>query len=83
MKLPKFDGDIRNYPWFKFDFKKYVEPSVAGDCCYVLKSCLTGKLLQDLIRSVDDDIKMMWERLGERFGRASKLRLTERMTIRS
>ena len=72
-KLPKFDGDIRNYPRFKFDFKKYVEPRVVEDCCYVLKSCLTGKLLQDLIRSVDDDIEMMWKRLDERFGRTAKL----------
>ena len=39
----------------------------------ILKSCLTRKLLQDLIRSVDIDIKMMRERLDERFGRASKL----------
>ena len=37
MKLSKFDGDIRNYPRFKFDFKKYTEPRVAGDCCYDLK----------------------------------------------
>ena len=70
-----FDGDIRRFPRFKSDFDRYVKPSVSPDSCsYVLKSCLTGKELHDLVRNVDDDPGKMWQRSNDKFGQASKLK---------
>ena len=44
IKLPRFDGEVREYPQFKRDFQKYVKPNVdCEDISYVLRSCL-GKL---------------------------------------
>ena len=31
MKMPQFNGDIRDYPRFKSDFQKQVEPTVGGE----------------------------------------------------
>ena len=75
MKLPTFDGDIRSFPRFKSDFDRYVKPSVSPDSCScVLKSCLTGKELHDLVRNVDDDPGKMWQRSNDKFGQPSKLK---------
>ena len=74
MKLSTFNGDIRSFPRFKTDFNKYIKPRVSADSCpYILKTCLIGSVLQNLIRNVDDDITKMWERLDEKYGRAPKL----------
>ena len=41
IKLPKFDGEIREYPQFKRDFQRHVEPTLdKGDVSYLLQSCL-------------------------------------------
>ena len=74
MKLPKFDGDIRNYPRFKADFKGRVMPDMKNDemAAYVLKSCLIEPV-DRIVRNVDDDLNLMWDRLDEKFGRPSKL----------
>jgi len=74
MKYPKFSGNIRDYPRFKHDFVKYVTPSIkSGTEAYIMKEmCLKEEAL-DLIKNVDDDIGEIWERLDDRYGKASKL----------
>ena len=74
IKLPRSDGDVREYPRFKADFSKLVAPEMKSDGSeeYVLKSCL-GNLPIDVVKNVDDDVVLMWQRLDEKYGRPSKL----------
>ena len=74
MQMPKFDGKLREYPRFKSDFLRQVQPEMKDDssAAYVLKTCLTGSAA-DVVRNVDDDIAKMWERLDTQYGRPSKL----------
>ena len=73
MKMPKFDGNIREYSKFKSDFTKQVLPQLPeSSAAYVLTTCLEGNPL-DIAKTVDDDIKMIWNRLDEIYGRPSKL----------
>ena len=72
IKLPKFDGEIREYPQFKRDFQRHVEPTLdKGDVSYVLRSCL-GKEPYETVKSVDDDINEMWKRLDDKYGDPAK-----------
>ena len=54
MKMPKFDGDIREYPRFKSDFKKHVMPLVTTNdsAAYILKSCLDKQPLETITRQL-------------------------------
>ena len=73
IKLPKFDGEIREYPQFKRDFQRHVEPTLdKGDVSYVLRSCL-GKEPYETVKSVDDDINEMWKRLDDKYGDPAKV----------
>ena len=74
VKMPEFDGNIRDYPRFKSDFKKQVLPNINDEdsAAYVLTSCLRGKPL-DIVRNVSDDLSDIWERLDEVYGRTSTL----------
>ena len=74
MKMPTFNGQIREYPRFRRDFEMQVMPSVksADSAAYILKSCLFEEP-HDIVKSVDDDVREMWNRLDERYGRSSKL----------
>ena len=74
MKMPAFNGKIREYPSFKTDFERQVMPSIKSSeaAAYVLKSCLSCEPLE-IVTNVDDDIKQMWSRLDERYGRSSKI----------
>ena len=74
MKLPTFDGDLRKYPRFLSDCKKFILPNIEStdSASYVLRTCLTGTALES-VRNVDDDVEQMLELLQEKFGRASKL----------
>eukprot|EP00794_Sanderia_malayensis_P021205 gene21205-23287_t len=74
MKMPVFDGDIRDYPRFKSDFVKQVVPEMKSkdSMAYALRSCLT-KLPLNIVKNVDDDLDEMWKRLDEKYGRTSKL----------
>ena len=63
LKMPTFDGNIRQYPRFKRDFETQVLPSVSKESApYVLCSCLTKEAL-GVVRSVDDNIDEMLKRL--------------------
>ena len=73
MPLPKFSGDIREYPRFKDDFKSQVVPSISSSQqSYVLKSCLSGTPL-DIVKNVDHSIIEMWKRLDDKYGEPSKI----------
>ena len=74
MKMPKFEGDIRDYPRFKSDFTKHVMPLVTSSdsAAYILKSCLDKQPLET-VKNVDDDLDEMWRRLDEKYGRSSKI----------
>ena len=74
MKMPKFEGDIRDYPRFRRDFNKHVMPMATSkdSAAYILKSCL-DKQAFEIIKNVDDDLNEMWTRLDERYGRSSKI----------
>ena len=57
MPLPKFNGDIREYPRFKNDFRTQVMPSISNEQQpYVLKSCLTGTALE-IVKNVDHSVQ--------------------------
>jgi hypothetical protein len=74
MKLPTFDGVIRDYPRFKADFSKHVMPMIKSDesASYILKSCLSKEPLE-IVKNVDDDLYAMWDRLENKYGRSSLL----------
>ena len=74
MKMPEFSGSIRDYPRFKKDFERRVAPEINSEdaLAYALKSCLRNIPL-DLVKNVDDNIREMWSKLDEKYGRSSKL----------
>ena len=44
VKLPTFDGNLRNYARFKSDFQKQVQPNLSKDAApYTLRSCLAKR----------------------------------------
>ena len=68
IRMPRFDGDLREYPTFKRDFQKQMMPHLTEDTApYTLRSCL-GKEPLAQVKSVDDDIRDMWKRLDEKYG---------------
>lgn len=68
---PKFDGNLRDYPRFKEDFKNLVK-SVYGEDAYALKMCLSGDALQT-VRGAEGNYEEMFERLDDKFGNARKV----------
>ena len=73
LKMPSFNGDIRNYAKFKLDFKKQVESQIESkdSLGYVLRSCLTDEALLS-VENIDK-AEEMWQRLDKRFGQPSRL----------
>ena len=64
--MPKFDGDIRQYPRFKKDFEQQVLPGLPKESApYALRSCL-GREPLSIVRSIEDDRENMLQRLGDR-----------------
>ena len=73
MKLPVFQGNLREYARFKSDFINHVLPELKEQSrAYVLKSCLKDEAYE-YVQNVDDDYKAMLKRLDEKYGCASKL----------
>ena len=64
IRLPVFDGEIRNNPSFRSDFKKFIQPETTKDQS---ARSLGEKLLQ-LIGAINYDITEIWKRLDERYG---------------
>ena len=73
-RMPLFNGNIRDYPHFKTDFIKQVQPQIHNQeaAAYTSKSCLTDTPY-DLVKNVDDDLDEIWKQLDDRYGRTSKL----------
>ena len=68
VELPKFSGEIRDYPRFKADFQKQVMPQATSDenAAYTLRTCLS-KRSQEVVKLVDN-LSDMWDKLDEEFG---------------
>ena len=73
VRMPHFDGKLREYPQFKKDFQKQVMTQTRkSDAAYVLRTCPDGEPAK-LVKSVDDDIDKMWQRLDEKYGDPAKV----------
>ena len=73
VRMPHFDGKLREYPQFKRDFQKQVMTQTRkSDAAYVLRTCLDAEPAR-LVKSVDDDIDEMWQRLDEKYGDPAKV----------
>ena len=73
VRMPHFDEKLREYPQFKKDFQKQVMTQTRkSDAAYVLRTCLDGEPAK-LVKSVDDDIDEMWQRLDEKYGDPAKV----------
>ena len=71
--LPEFNGNVKDFPRFKSDFKTYVRPRLNKSViAYVLKSCLTGPPLET-VKNLADNEEVVWNRLEEKYGQPSKL----------
>ncbi|XP_041463438.1 uncharacterized protein LOC121414350 [Lytechinus variegatus] len=67
-KLPKFTGDLREYHSFKADFQHVVHRQYGGrDALMILKSCLSGKPLQN-IQGLGQDYDAAWKQLDLLYG---------------
>ena len=77
IKLPKFEGNIRDYPRFRADFTRQVLPEYKNDthaAAYTLKSCLSSGPLS-VVRNVDDNLTEMWKRLDESMEKLPNLQM--------
>ncbi|KAK4322373.1 hypothetical protein Pmani_006887 [Petrolisthes manimaculis] len=68
---PMFNGNVRDYPRFKEDFKNLVK-SVYGEDAYALKKCLSGDALQTVKGVEGNNIEMM-QRLDDKYGNMRKV----------
>lgn len=68
---PNFDGNVREYPSFKEDFKNLVKKAYGADP-YALKMCLSGDALQT-VRGVEGSYDEMFGRLDDKYGNARKI----------
>lgn len=68
---PKFEGNLRDYPTFKEDYRNLVT-SVYGTDPYALKMCLGGEALQ-AIKGSEGDYDEMFQRLDDKFGNSRKI----------
>ena len=71
LEIPKFSGEVRNYPSFKRDYKIHVE-SFYGKDTFALKNCLSGEALNH-VQAVDNDYDEMMKRLDFKYGRPDKM----------
>ena len=73
VKLPTFDGNLRNYARFKSDFQKQVQPYLSKEAApYTLRSCLGREPLK-IVKTVDDDLNKMWKYLDEKYADPAKV----------
>ena len=73
IKMPRFSGELREYPRFRKEFDVQVMPSLNSSTApYTLRSCLCEGPLA-VVRGVDDNIDEMWRRLDEKYGDPAKI----------
>ena len=68
---PKFEGNLRDYPAFKEDYKNLVK-STYGTDPYALKMCLSGEALQ-AVKGSEGNYEEMFQRLDDKFGNSRKI----------
>lgn len=68
---PKFEGNLRDYPTFKEDYKNLVK-SMYGTDPYALKMCLGGEALQ-AVKGSEGNYEEMFKRLDDKFGNSRKI----------
>ena len=67
LKLPKFDGNVRNFPRFIKDFNQLVLQCISREeDTFTLRQCLSYEVLDYLAN--DDDFDVMVEILETRYG---------------
>ena len=72
-KFPIFDGHIRKYAKFKYEFNKFVKPLCSeNQLTFVLKNYLCESVRRD-VENLDHDVNLMWNRLDEKYGEKQKL----------
>ena len=72
-KFPIFDGHVRKYPKFKYEFNKFIKPlCLSKQLPFALKNYLCESVRRD-VENFDHDIDLMWNRLDEKFGAKQKL----------
>ena len=68
VELPKFTGNMRDYPRFKKDFESQVFPHTSPEsAAFTLRQCLS-KEVQEKVSLVDDDVSKMLKKLDEEYG---------------
>lgn len=72
-KFPIFDGDIRKYAKFRYEFNKFVKPMCStNQLTFILKGYLCDSVKKD-VENFDNDINRMWQRLDSKYGSKQKL----------
>ena len=72
-KLQAFEGDIRKYPQFKYEFANFIEPQCDDHVlAFVLKNYLSSGV-QDEVNNAIGDYRRMWARLDKRYGNVGRL----------
>lgn len=67
-KMPKYDGNVREYAIFKADFKHIIGSKFNDrDAITLLRSALTGKPL-DFIKAIGSDYQAAWDYLDSIYG---------------
>ena len=73
LRFQTFDGDIRKYPKFKAEFRKYIPPLCKSDeIAFILRSYLIDEISAE-VDSLGDDIDQIWKQLDKKYGDARKL----------
>ena len=73
MKFENFNGDIREYPEFRYEFITFIEPQCEDYLlAYVLKKHLASSV-QDEISNAMGNYLLMWQRLDKRYGNVGRL----------
>ena len=71
LEPPKFDGNIRDYPSFKCDFKGLMNNNF-GEDSYTLQQCLSGEALKCVL-GIENYYQEMFKRLDDKFGNNRKI----------
>ena len=71
--LPKFEGNVRNYPRFKRDFVKLVQPHLSeNEAAFGLRQCISSDV-EKYVGSCEDNIENMLKTLDKKFGDPCKI----------
>ena len=73
IRFRQFAGDIRQYPKFKAEFIKHIQPLCSpNEVAFVLRSHLSDEIYYD-IENLGDNMDIIWARLDRKYGDKCKL----------